>query len=154
MNNNLLYREFSVTCTKEQLLRLSDWLNDNLQFDKGEDFNKLSDEKRLTEGLSLAINLQNATLKRKLEEAKRKLEEAPQHLSAPQRGSDRPSEAQSPTTPGDDLCKTDKATVSRWLDLMAELIPQLPNGSTLQMQDNARRMKLMSKKLKKQLHKS
>jgi hypothetical protein len=136
-----------VTCTKEQLLRLSDWLNDNLQFDKGEDFNKLSDEKRLTEGQSLAINLQNATLKRKLEEVS-------QHLSAPQRGSDRPSEAQSPTTPGDDLCKTDKATVSRWLDLMAELIPQLPNGSTLQMQDNARRMKLMSKKLKKQLHKS
>lgn len=86
-----------MTCTKEQLLRLSDWLNDNLQFDKGEDFNKLA---------------------------------------------------------GDDLCKTDKATVSRWLDLMAELIPQLPNGSTLQMQDNARRMKLMSKKLKKQLHKS
>lgn len=147
MNDNLLYREFSVTCTKEQLLRLSDWLNDNLQFDKGEDFNKLSDEKRLTEGQSLAINLQNATLKRKLEEVS-------QHLSAPQRGSDRPSEAQSPTTPGDDLCKTDKATVSRWLDLMAELIPQLPNGSTLQMQDNARRMKLMSKKLKKQLHKS
>lgn len=136
-----------MTCTKEQLLRLSDWLNDNLQFDKGEDFNKLSDEKRLTEGQSLAINLQNATLKRKLEEVS-------QHLSAPQRGSDRPSEAQSPTTPGDDLCKTDKATVSRWLDLMAELIPQLPNGSTLQMQDNARRMKLMSKKLKKQLHKS
>lgn len=154
MNDNLLYREFSVTCTKEQLLRLSDWLNDNLQFDKGEDFNKLSDEKRLTEGLSLAINLQNATLKRKLEEAKRKLEEASQHMSAPQRGSERPSEAQSPTTPDDDLCKTDKATVSRWLDLMAELIPQLPNGSTLQMQDNARRMKLMSKKLKKQLHKS
>ena len=147
MNDNLLYREFSVTCTKEQLLRLSDWLNDNLQFDKGEDFDKLSDEKRLTEGQSLAINLQNATLKRKLEEVS-------QHLSAPQRGSDRPSEAQSPTTPGDDLCKTDKATVSRWLDLMAELIPQLPNGSTLQMQDNARRMKLMSKKLKKQLHKS
>ena len=147
MNDNLLYREFSVTCTKEQLLRLSDWLNDNLQFDKSEDFNKLSDEKRLTEGQSLAINLQNATLKRKLEEVS-------QHLSAPQRGSDRPSEAQSPTTPGDDLCKTDKATVSRWLDLMAELIPQLPNGSTLQMQDNARRMKLMSKKLKKQLHKS
>lgn len=136
-----------MTCTKEQLLRLSDWLNDNLQFDKGEDFNKLSDEKRLTEGQSLAINLQNATLKRKLEEAS-------QHMSAPQRGSDRPSEAQSPTIPGDDLCKTDKATVSRWLDLMAELIPQLPNGSTLQMQDNARRMKLMSKKLKKQLHKS
>lgn len=136
-----------MTCTKEQLLRLSDWLNDNLQFDKGEDFNKLSDEKRLTEGQSLAINLQNATLKRKLEEVS-------QHMSAPQRGSDRPSEAQSPTTPGDSLCKTDKATVSRWLDLMAELIPQLPNGSTLQMQDNARRMKLMSKKLKKQLHKS
>ena len=136
-----------MTCTKEQLLRLSDWLNDNLQFDKGEDFNKLSDEKRLTKGQSLAINLQNATLKRKLEEAS-------QHLSAPQRGSDRPSEAQSPTIPGDDLCKTDKATVSQWLDLMAELIPQLPNGSTLQMQDNARRMKLMSKKLKKQLHKS
>lgn len=86
-----------MTCTKEQLLRLSDWLNDNLQFDKGEDFNKLAD---------------------------------------------------------DSLCKTDKATVSRWLDLMAELIPQLPNGSTLQMQDNARRMRLMSKKLKKQLHKS
>lgn len=86
-----------MTCTKEQLLRLSDWLNDNLQFDKGEDFNKLAD---------------------------------------------------------DNLCKADKATVSRWLDLMAELIPQLPNGSTLQMQDNARRMKLMSKKLKKQLHKS
>ena len=129
MNNNLLYREFSVTCTKEQLLRLSDWLNDNLQFDKGEDFNKLSDTPRPQEA-------------------------APQHMSAPQRGSERPSEAQSPTTPGDDLCKTDKATVSRWLDLMAELIPQLPNGSTLQMQDNARRMKLMSKKLKKQLHKS
>lgn len=147
MNDNLLYREFSVTCTKEQLLRLSDWLNDNLQFDKGEDFNKLSDEKRLTEGQSLAINLQNATLKRKLEEAS-------QHLSAPQRGSDRPSEAQSPTIPGDDLCKTDKATVSQWLDLMAELIPQLPNGSTLLMQNNARRMKLMSNKLKKQLHKS
>lgn len=118
-----------MTCTKEQLLRLSDWLNDNLQFDKGEDFNKLSDTPRPQE-------------------------EAPQHLSAPQRGSDRPSEAQSPTTPGDDLCKTDKATVSRWLDLMAELIPQLPNGSTLQMQNNARRMRLMSNKLKKQLHKS
>lgn len=86
-----------MTCTKEQLLRLSDWLNDNLQFDKGEDFNKLSD---------------------------------------------------------DNLCKTDKATVIQWLDLMAELIPQLPNGSTLQMQNNARRMKLMSNKLKKQLHKS
>lgn len=56
--------------------------------------------------------------------------------------------------PDDDLCKTDKATVSQWLDLMAELIPQLPNGSTLLMQNNARRMKLMSKKLKKQLHKS
>nr|DAI13829.1 MAG TPA: hypothetical protein [Caudoviricetes sp.] len=97
MNDNLLYREFSVTCTKEQLLRLSDWLNDNLQFDKGEDFNKLSD---------------------------------------------------------DNLCKTDKATVSQWLDLMAELIPQLPNGSSLLMQNNARRMKLMSNKLKKQLHKS
>lgn len=136
-----------MTCTKEQLLRLSDWLNDNLQFDKGEDFNKLSDEKRLTEGQSLAINLQNATLKRKLEEVS-------QHLSAPQRGSDRPSEAQSPTIPDDDLCKTDKATVSQWLDLMAELIPQLPNGSTLLMQNNARRMKLMSNKLKKQLHKS
>lgn len=89
-----------MTCTKEQLLRLSDWLNDNLQFDKGEDFNKLSE------------------------------------------------------APDDDLCKTDKATVSQWLDLMAELIPQLPNGSTLLMQNNARRMKLMSNKLKKQLHKS
>ena len=89
-----------MTCTKEQLLRLSDWLNDNLQFDKGEDFNKLSE------------------------------------------------------APDDNLCKTDKATVSRWLDLMAELIPQLPNGSTLLMQNNARRMKLMSNKLKKQLHKS
>lgn len=86
-----------MTCTKEQLLRLSDWLNDNLQFDKGEDFNKLAD---------------------------------------------------------DDLSKTDKATVIQWLDLMAELIPQLPNGSTLLMQNNARRMKLMSNKLKKQLHKS
>lgn len=86
-----------MTCTKEQLLRLSDWLNDNLQFDKGEDFNKLAD---------------------------------------------------------DNLCKTDKATVIQWLDLMAELIPQLPNGSTLLMQNNARRMKLMSNKLKKQLHKS
>lgn len=118
-----------MTCTKEQLLRLSDWLNDNLQFDKGEDFNKLS-------------------------ETPRPQEEAPQHLSAPQRGSDRPSEAQSPTIPDDDLCKTDKATVSQWLDLMAELIPQLPNGSTLLMQNNARRMKLMSNKLKKQLHKS
>lgn len=129
MNDNLLYREFSVTCTKEQLLRLSDWLNDNLQFDKGEDFNKLA-------------------------ETPRPQEEPPQHLSAPQRGSDRPSEAQSPTIPDDDLCKTDKATVSQWLDLMAELIPQLPNGSTLLMQNNARRMKLMSNKLKKQLHKS
>lgn len=136
-----------MTCTKEQLLRLSDWLNDNLQFDKGEDFNKFSDEKRLTEGLSLAINLQNATLKRKLEEAL-------QHRSALQEGTERPSEAQSPTTLDDDLCKTDKATVSQWLDLMAELIPQLPNGSTLLMQNNARRMKLMSNKLKKQLHKS
>lgn len=86
-----------MTCTKEQLLRLSDWLNDNLQFDKGEDFNKLAD---------------------------------------------------------DNLCKTDKATVIQWLDLMAELIPQLPNGSTLLMQNNARRMKIMSNKLKKQLHKS
>lgn len=99
-----------MTCTKEQLLRLSDWLNDNLQFDKGEDFNKLAETPRPQE--------------------------------------------EAPTTPDDDLCKTDKATVSQWLDLMAELIPQLPNGSTLQMQNNARRMKIMSNKLKKQLHKS
>lgn len=87
-----------MTCTRERLIALSDWLNDNLDFESGEDFDKLSDTKRLT-------------------------------------GED------------DELCKTDRKTVAKWLDFMADLVPQLPNGDSLQMQNNARRMRLLSKKL-------
>ena len=109
MNDNHLYREFSVTCTKEHLISLSAWLNDNLNFDKGEDFNKLSDSPRAAEAHG---------------------------------------------QPDDQLCKTDKKTIVHWLDLMADLIPHLPDGNSLVMQNNARRMKLLSKKLQKQLQKS
>lgn len=41
-----MYREFSVRCTREHLVRLSDWLNENLDFEGGEDFDKLAEEPR------------------------------------------------------------------------------------------------------------
>ena len=108
METNLLYREFSLTCTRERLIQLSDWLNDNLDFDGGEDFDKLADK---------------------------------------------PREDRKEPQPEDDcdLCKTDRATMVKWLEFMADLIPQLPNGSSTQMQNNARRMKLLAKKLSKSL---
>lgn len=42
----MIYREFSVRCTTSQLLRLSDWLNDNLDFAAGEGFGKIADSPR------------------------------------------------------------------------------------------------------------
>lgn len=135
METNLLYREFSLTCTKERLIKLSDWLNDNLDFEHGEDFDKLSDAKRLTEAQSLAINLQNETLKRKLRDAQNNSN------SEQAEGSEEDAE----------LCKTDRTHIVKWLEFMSDLIPQLPNGNSLQMQNNARRMKLLVKKLKKSL---
>lgn len=113
MDKELLYREFSIRCTRGQLMRLSDWLNDNLDFDHGEDFDKLADKPR------------------------------PAEPHVPDGTGD--------TADGCDLCKTDRATLVKWLELMADLVPQLPNGSSLPMQNNARRMRLLARKLKKSL---
>ena len=109
----LLYREFSIRCTRGQLIRLSDWLNDNLDFGGGEDFDKLADKPRAQVA-----------------------EDMPQT-----RGEDR------------DVCTTDRAPLVKWLELMADLIPQLPNGSSLPMQNNARRMRLLAQKLRRSLQK-
>lgn len=38
----MLYRVFEISCSREHLVELSDWLNEHLDFEKGEDFNKLS----------------------------------------------------------------------------------------------------------------
>ena len=92
-------------------MRLSDWLNDNLDFNAGEDFDKLADKPR---------------------------EQAAED-TAQTRGEDR------------DVCKTDRASLVKWLELMADLIPQLPNGSSLLMQNNARRMRLLAQKLRRSL---
>lgn len=42
-DNNRLYRLFSVQCSRDRLIELSEWLNDNLDFDAGEDFDKVSE---------------------------------------------------------------------------------------------------------------
>ena len=97
-----------MTCTKERLIKLSDWLNDNLDFDHGEDFNKIADKPRT-------------------------------------------DEANPEETNECDLCKTDRTTMVRWLELMSDLIPQLPNGSSTRMQNIERRMKLLAEKLRKSL---
>lgn len=41
-----MYREFAVRCSREHLVQLSDSLNDLLDFDGGEDFEKLAEEPR------------------------------------------------------------------------------------------------------------
>lgn len=42
-NNTALYRIFSIQCSRDRLIDLSSWLNANLDFSAGEDFNKISD---------------------------------------------------------------------------------------------------------------
>lgn len=41
-----MYREFAVRCSREHLVQLSDSLNDLLDFDGGEDFEKLAEVPR------------------------------------------------------------------------------------------------------------
>ena len=41
-----MYREFAVRCSREHLVQLSDKLNELLDFDGGEDFEKLAEEPR------------------------------------------------------------------------------------------------------------
>lgn len=83
---------------------MSDWLNDNLAFGDGEDFNKLSDT---------------------------------------------PRENTPDADDGLPPCKTDRKSVAKWLMLIAELIPQLPNGTSLKMQNTARMARNLAKKLTK-----
>lgn len=43
-NNTALYRIFSIQCSRDRLIALSSWLNANLDFSAGEDFDKISDQ--------------------------------------------------------------------------------------------------------------
>ena len=96
-------------------MQLSDWLNDNLDFGGGEDFDKLAEEPRAVQPV-----------------------EQPKADGIPG-GED-----------GDGLCKTDRRAMIKWLRLMASLIPQLPEGGSLKMQNTARLMRLLARKLERQ----
>lgn len=37
----MLYRQFEIRCSEKRLIELSEWLNDNLNWNNGEDFNKI-----------------------------------------------------------------------------------------------------------------
>lgn len=48
-NNNTLYRLFSIQCSRDRLIALSAWLNANLDFSAGEDFDKVSESPLMCE---------------------------------------------------------------------------------------------------------
>lgn len=50
-----MYREFAVRCSREHLVQLSDSLNDLLDFDGGEDFEKLAEEPRAAAAEASAV---------------------------------------------------------------------------------------------------